>query len=41
VVYEPCAEVAPELADKEGTLVRCLRYTEERSVPDDHAAATG
>ncbi len=36
MVYEPCAEVAPELNDKEGTQVRCLRYTkdhtEERSV---------
>jgi peptide/nickel transport system ATP-binding protein len=41
VVYEPCAEVAPELNDKEGTLVRCLRYTEERSVPHDHATAAG
>ena len=32
---QTCAEIAPELLDKEGTLVRCLRYTEsstERSL---------
>jgi peptide/nickel transport system ATP-binding protein len=32
VAFEPCTTVAPELTDKEGTLVRCLQYTEERSV---------
>jgi peptide/nickel transport system ATP-binding protein len=32
VAEETCTQVAPELADKEGTLVRCLRYTEEKSV---------
>jgi peptide/nickel transport system ATP-binding protein len=37
VAFEPCATVAPELTDTEATLVRCLQYTEERSVPDDHA----
>jgi len=32
VVEDKCSQVAPELADQDGTLVRCLRYTEERSV---------
>jgi peptide/nickel transport system ATP-binding protein len=41
VAFEKCTQVAPELTDEEGTLVRCLRYTEERSVPRDHATAAG
>ena len=41
VAFEACPHVAPELADEEGTQVRCLRYTEERSVPRDHATAAG
>jgi peptide/nickel transport system ATP-binding protein len=41
VAFESCTQVAPELTDEEGTQVRCLRYTEERSVPYDHATAAG
>ncbi|HEX3956850.1 MAG TPA: ABC transporter ATP-binding protein [Trebonia sp.] len=37
---ETCAEVAPELVSKEGTLVRCLRYV-ERSSRDDRATTAG
>jgi peptide/nickel transport system ATP-binding protein len=39
VVYEPCADVAPELVDSEGTLVRCLRYTQEGASRDERSAA--
>src|SRR3984885_13703692 len=39
VAFEACPRVAPDLADEEGTLVRCLRYTEERSETRDHATA--
>jgi peptide/nickel transport system ATP-binding protein len=41
VAFEACPQVAPELTDEEGTQVRCLRYTEERSWPCDHATAAG
>jgi len=32
IADETCAEVKPELVDQEGTLVRCLRYTGDRSM---------
>jgi peptide/nickel transport system ATP-binding protein len=31
VAFETCTQVAPELTDEEGTLVRCLRYTEDHT----------
>jgi peptide/nickel transport system ATP-binding protein len=37
---ETCEQVAPELTDQEGTLVRCLRSA-ERSYRDDHATTAG
>ena len=31
VAFDKCTEVAPELTDEDGTLVRCLRYTEDHT----------